>query len=408
MITALNRLFLLLGALFSITLFVLSGPIASLLHNPELETGLKIFSPFPLFTLPAMGVEGIYTALRKTRTIAIYNVVSKLFMLICIVVPVVLFHTGYKEAIIGWGVASFLIFLLAMYLKNRPYCHIKKELVEDFYKQVFDYCLPLVGAFVAGFFISSADQFFISRFWGTETFAEASNGCMSIPIAGMISSSVRAVLLPLFSKADAQGEMAQAVQTYNRAVSKCVVLVFPILLFCIFFAKDIMIFFYGEQYANSGAYLQIFTIRDFIGCLPYFSVLMAIGSTKFYMNMHFIGVLYIWITDYIFAQLGLPPTMFVAVSSSFQVGSAILAYLFIHKKTGIQLLNKTVISSIIRVALHCSIVLTLLLCLSSLIKFKLPLLVSIGIMGALYYLVLVLTSKIVHVDYLESIKLLRQ
>ena len=73
LINGLNRLFLLLGLVFSICIFALSGPISRLLNNPELATGLKLFSPFPLFTLPTMGVEGIYTALKKTGSGKLYR-----------------------------------------------------------------------------------------------------------------------------------------------------------------------------------------------------------------------------------------------------------------------------------------------------------------------------------------------
>ncbi len=60
LINRLTLYFLLIGLCFSVVLYLCSDWIGELLNNPELGVGLKLFSPFPLFTLPAMGVEGIY------------------------------------------------------------------------------------------------------------------------------------------------------------------------------------------------------------------------------------------------------------------------------------------------------------------------------------------------------------
>lgn len=405
LINSMNRLFLLLGAAFSITLFFGADVIAKLLNNPELSVGIRIFSPFPLFTLPTMGVEGIYTALRKTKAIAIYHVVSKVLSLLCIVLPVVVWHTGYREAIIGWGCSSFIMFLVSMYMKNKPYFRVEKVLVQNMYKQVFDYCLPLVGAFIAGFFIHSADQFFISRYYGTESFAEASNGCLSIPIVAMVAGSIKSVLLPVFSKADSKGKLSNELSTYNNAVNKCVVLVFPILLFCAFFAKEIMVFIYGVQYEGSGAYLRVFILRDFVDCFPYLAVLLAIGRTRFYMNMHLIGALIIWALDLLISIVGLPPTSFVAVGSMFQIMIRVASFILIFRVTKINLINKEVTSNIFKVTIDCSISLLLLMLLANSLFKTLPLFLTLVICGILYYAIIIVTGRMVKIDYLEAIKM---
>ena len=127
LVNKMTLLLLIIGGIFSLILFFSSGLIANLLNNQELSSGLKLFSIFPLFTLPTMGVEGIYTTIRKTRTIAIYQIVSKFLMSACIILPVIIWHTGYKAAIIGWGTASFFTFLKAMYMKIMQNKSLKRE-----------------------------------------------------------------------------------------------------------------------------------------------------------------------------------------------------------------------------------------------------------------------------------------
>ena len=50
LVNRLTLMFLGLGAVFSLALFLGADLIAGLLKNPELSTGIKLFSPFPLFT----------------------------------------------------------------------------------------------------------------------------------------------------------------------------------------------------------------------------------------------------------------------------------------------------------------------------------------------------------------------
>lgn len=347
LIVKLNRIFLLLGLAFSVTLYALSNPLSILLKNKELAVGLKIFSIFPLFTLPTMGVEGIYTAIRKTRKIAIYNLITKTVMLISTIIPVVVFKTGYVGAIIGWGIASFISFVIAMYLKSRPYVKVKQELVPNMYKAIFSYSLPLMGAFIAGFVISSANQFFISRYYGTEVFADFSNGCIGIPFVTMIAASVSNVLLPVFSKADSVGTMDNSIKSYHNAVTKTALLIIPVVVFCFFFAKEIMVFLYGGLYESSTKYFRAFILRNIVCVLPYLSILLALGKSKTYMYIHWVGAAFIWITYTIIVILKIDSVWLVITNSILEIFIPLYAMLYIKRKANLQLIPKSLLKSVI-------------------------------------------------------------
>lgn len=404
LINSLNRVFLVLGALFSVVLYVSSDLIAELLKNPELAVGLKIFSIFPLFTLPTLGVEGIYTALRKTKEVAFYQFFSRGIMLLFIVLPVILIKADYKVAVIGWGIASFLTFLVAMYMKNKPYVKIKKEFISNMYKTIFDYSLPLMGAFIAGFFISSADQFFISRYYGTEAFAEYSNGSISIPIVALIAVSIKKVLLPIFSKADNEGTISEAVQTYVNAVKKSINLVFPLIIYAIFFAKEIIVVIYGSKYEASGSYMKYYLIRDFLEVLPYFSVFLALGMSRVYLYMHILGALYVWVFGFVVVTLGLDATMIVLVRSLFYVFCTIFAMWYLYQKRRINLLPNKILVQIFVVLVHSAICayLVIFIAQNSIINNLMPILI-IAITIPIYYLILILTGKMIKINYLESV-----
>ena len=403
LVNGVNRLFILLGLAFSVFLYLSSDLIAGILKNPELSVGLKLFSPFPLFTIPSLGVEGIYTALRKTKYIAIYQTANRLLMLICIVVPVVVFKGTYRSAIIGWGIASFLTFIFAMVMKNRPYVKIKEELVPRMHKTIFNYSLPLVGASLVGMVLHSADQFFISRYYGQVVFADFSNGFIQIPFVGMIAGSVRSVLLPLFSKAESEGNLNEAFGTYNRAVFKSIKLIYPVVFFCLFFAGDIVVLLYGAQYEVSKSYLRASLIRGVADVFPYLSVLLALGKSNVYLFVHLVFAVLIWLVDFIIVSLLLPPVAIALSSSLIQVSIAVSIFLYIKIYHGITLVPIYLLKSMVIIGIHLSVIAGLLVIIREIFFPGSGPYLVLPLAGLLFYSTIIVTGKLIKVDYVGEI-----
>ena len=411
LINGINKIFIISGAAFSLLLFCCAGLIADILKNPDLTLAIRVFSPFPLFTLPTLGVECIYTALKKTRYVAYYSIASRIVSLIFILSPVIIFHSGYIGTIIGWGIANFIIFLIAMYMKNRPYVGIKPELVPNMYKSIFDYCLPLVGAFLAGFGISSAGQFFISRYYGTAAFADFSNGNLSIPFVGMIASSIKSVLTPVISKAHHENNIGLIASTYNNACKNAVMLIFPMLIFTFCFAESIMTFIYGTKYTSSAPFLRAYLLRDFCSAFPYYAILMAFGISKLYMNIHIAGAIFVWGLDclatYVFH---LPAYSMVVNDSMFHILGSIVVFSIIIKKYKLNLFSSDLLKYTLKILVNCIVCAVGTLYIISFAKeihLFTPNTVQLGISVIIYGLLLLLTGRMLKIDYLQSLKRFR-
>ena len=94
LINKLTSIFVLLGAFFSLLLFLGSSAIADVLNNPNLDKALRLFAVVPMLLLPTMGLEGILSTYRKTQFLAIYTITTRILMLLCIALPVMLFNFG--------------------------------------------------------------------------------------------------------------------------------------------------------------------------------------------------------------------------------------------------------------------------------------------------------------------------
>src|SRR6185312_3605704 len=146
---------------------------------------------------PTLGIEGIFSTYKKTIFIGIYNTLTRFLTLLFIVLPVIVFKGSYITAIYGWVIVSFISLLIAFYFKGIPFKGLQSEKASLSYKEIFSYSLPLVSSSIWGIAIRSADQFYISRFFGSAVFAEFSNGFIQLPLVSMVTGATSIVLMPV-------------------------------------------------------------------------------------------------------------------------------------------------------------------------------------------------------------------
>ncbi|HBX46830.1 MAG TPA: hypothetical protein DEG28_13255 [Porphyromonadaceae bacterium] len=364
LIKKITNLLFLMGAIFSILLFLSASSIATFLNNPDLELPLKIFSPVPLLMLPTMGLEGIFATYRRTQFIALYNILSKVFMLLCVALPVVLFKGAYIQAIIGLVISSFINFLIALYIEFLPVKNAGTDRCSITYKEIFKFSLPLMYAGIWGIIISSADQFFISRFFGTNVFAEFSNGSLELPFVGMIITATSTVLMPLFSKQiyDKEDPKKVILPVWKNVFEKTVKLIYPLVLFCWFFADTLMIVLYGQKYEESGIYFRIKLIVNFFTLISYYPLIIAMRANKFYANVHLIHAIFLIILDVLCIKLFSSPYLITIISVICRIGNVFCMLLYISNYFNIRLLELIPLRLMLNIFIPSVIMLLLIKC----------------------------------------------
>lgn len=328
-INKITHLFILMGLVFSLFLFTCSGIIAKALNNNDLSFALKIFSPTPFFLLQTFGLEGIYASFQKTAYFTIYTISTRIFTVIITVLPVFLFHGNYIHAIIGFDLASLVTFILALFMKSLPVREETHKPSNLSYRKILSFSLPLLYAAVWGLAINSTTQFFISRYYGNTAFADFSNGFMEIPFASMVVSAIAAVLLPRLSELE-NGDSTQKediVALWRSALIKSAKIIFPILVFSIVFARLIMVCLYGNTYATSSIYFQIKNTSSLFYIVPFAPIMLAIGKTKTFANIHMVTAFLIVILEFICIQVTASPIVLAVVS---ELCNVLKLYLMMH------------------------------------------------------------------------------
>ncbi len=403
-----NRFLFFTGLFFSGSLFLTAPSISSLLKNPELAEGLQLFSMVPLLLVPTLGIEGIFSAYRKTGFIAIYNTLSRLLMLLCIVVPVIFFDGGIMAAIYGWISASALTLLVALWFKKVPFRKVKSEKADISSKEIFAYSFPIAMASLWGILVKAADQFYVSRYFGAVTFAEFSNGFIELPLVGMITSATSVVLMPVFSKIiHEKGSKEEMIRVWKSALYKSAILIYPFVIFFLFFSREIMTLLYSEAYKASGIYFQINMFLNLFNIILFAPLLFAMGKTRFYARVHMWLALIIWISGYFVVQWFESPVAIAILSVGLAIAKIIMFVFFIAKFLGIKVFELIPVKSIIRILVHTILcVLSVYLALSSIVWDYVV--VKVLVHFILYGMLLLLTAGLFRLDYIQFARPLLQ
>jgi O-antigen/teichoic acid export membrane protein len=403
-----TKVLFLLGALFSIFLFVFSGVIADLLKNPELRYGLKVFSPIPMLLLPTLGIEGIFSTYKKTFYIAVFNTLSRLLMLLFIVLPVIIFNGSYIYAIYGWLVVSFLSLIIAVLFKRIPFRGVKAEKSNLSYKQVFAYSLPLVTASLWGIAIRSSDQFFISRFFGTEIFAEFSNGFIDIPFVGMVTGATSTVLLPLFSKIvhnqQAKSHIEEILTLWRNALTKSALIIYPIVVFFTFNAKETVVILFSNTYLNSAIYFQIAMVLNFFNIIVFAPLLFSMGETKFYSNLHMYFAFIAWGLGYLVVIVFNSPVALAVFSVLMAILRALISLKHVSSLLKVSFVAMFPIKDFSILIFHSTITIVVVKTLVNLMHFQLNDFANIILIFVGFTSILLVTARFFNLDYLSVIK----
>jgi O-antigen/teichoic acid export membrane protein len=400
-----SKLLFFFGMAFSIVLFAFSGLIAQILKNPELEIGLRYFSPIPMLLLPTLGIEGIFSTYKKTIYIAIYNTITRILMLLCIVLPVILLQGTYLYAIYGWIAVSVFSLGIAWYFKGIPFKNVTIEKANLRFKEIFSYSIPLVTASLAGVAIKSADQFYVSRYFGAEVFAEFANGFIELPFVAMITGATSTVLMPVFSKFFYEKRnINELISTWQNALNKSALMIYPLVVFFIVFAKDTVVLLYSEKYAISSQYFQINMVLNFFNIIVFAPLLFSMGKTKLYSNVHVGIAISVWIIDYILVLIFDNPIAIAISSTTFNIFKIILFIYLVTKILKVSFFSFFPVYNLLKYLGHALIaVISVKIILDYIITIE-SIIFNFIISFTLFALLLLASSPIFKINYLEIIK----
>ena len=279
-----NRIFIVTGFVFAVALWCGSSMIAGVLGNPALCGALRCFAPVPAFLFPVMGMEGVMASCRRTSYATLYVILNRVFNLICVVLPVAVWHCGASGAALGLTLSSAACCVVGIKLMRLPFRGISERPSVLTASEILRYSLPLMSAGIWGILIQSAPQFFVSRWYGAEAFAEFANGFIELPFAGMLIGAIAGVLLPEVSRlaSEGDGNEGKVIEIWRSTFRKSASIIYPLAIFACVYASEIIGLLYGSRYDGAAVYFRIVTVVNLIRVVPYAPVMLGLGMGRQY------------------------------------------------------------------------------------------------------------------------------
>lgn len=273
------------GALF--TLFLLCGGseyLARQFNNPDLAGTLRVIAWYPLFLLPVSGLGACLLVNNRAKQVAVYNIGSRLVMLVTVLLPVFIWRTSFA-GVVGFVMAAVVVMAPALWLMSRA---ADTGVFKPDRRGVLDqlkFAVPLGLAGTIGQLSINLDKILISKYYDPETFAVYINGAMEIPLIAMITGSATAVLLPDMTRYIGAANYNEALQLWKRAAVKCALVIYPVMGFLLVMAPDVMVFLYGPKYIESAAPFRLYLLLLPVRVAFFSAIFISSGKSKLVLIM---------------------------------------------------------------------------------------------------------------------------
>ncbi len=277
-----DNMALLMGGGLLFSLFIAFGGhqlLAMRFDNPDLRHTLPWMFPYPLLLMPIAGMAAVLVCADRTRTLAVYNVVSSLVLTISGIVAVLVTKSYAAPVLVRIFVPA--IFLpVAIYLMFKAVPGTIRQPRWTSMQEMVLYSVPLGLATMLGSITLQMHSIIVASICSPEDFAVYINGAMEIPAIGIVTGSITTVVFAEMSALCARGDKTAALQLFHKASIKSACILFPVMCFLLATAKPFITFLYSEQYHASVLPFVIYLFVLPVRIVVYGSALMALGMTR--------------------------------------------------------------------------------------------------------------------------------
>jgi len=161
----------------------------------------------------------------------------------------------------------------------------KASVTLSFMKEIVKFSLPLGLSIVLGVIVKYTDKMVVSILLDERTFAVFTNGAFEVPFVSMISSSLFVILTPTIVKYANQNNFATIRNIWKRAGKTLMVLIVPIAVTLIVFAKYFVVILFSDKYIDSIPVFMVYQTLLIIRLYVFSPIYIAFNKTSVYFKI---------------------------------------------------------------------------------------------------------------------------
>lgn len=148
-------------------------------------------------------------------------------------------------------------------------------------KEIFRVATPLAMTSIIERLVFYIDGIMISGMLSTTDYALYRAGAVELPFIASLYGSVAAVVLPEVARLFFNHQHGEIIRLKKKVISTTAFLVYPVLVYLLFFAEPIVSFYLSEKYIASTMVFAIFNLTLLIRINDYQDIIIVSGNTRF-------------------------------------------------------------------------------------------------------------------------------
>jgi O-antigen/teichoic acid export membrane protein len=279
-----------MGCIFAIVVWCGGAEfLAERFNNSKLARLLLIYSPYALLALPVTAISACLVACNKVTLLTIFNVSSK-FLFFPFVIGFVLIWRTPAAAISGTVLTAFLIFIPALFIMfGATTGETWKPTRNNMWEQL-KYSVPLGLAGMFGIISMNLDKALVSFMCPPEVFAVYANGAIEIPMIGIVTGSVMAILIPEFAGMYQCKDITSIVKLWHSAMIKCSLVILPIMIYLYVMAPEFIKLIFSKEYVDSVYPFRVYLLALPVRITQFGAIFMAAGKNQLILYRAMIGL----------------------------------------------------------------------------------------------------------------------
>lgn len=167
------------------------------------------------------------------------------------------------------------------------------------------YILAMGSVALVSVFNGYMDQIMVSMMLSVSEYSNLRIGAFQIPFIGIITGSLLTVMIPIISKYYKKNEYDNIIDIWKLSIEKASILLVPIVIFCLVFASEIIISFFGDKFIGAVVIFQVYMFQWLRAVVIFGGVMGAIGLEKeLFKNTIFITILNVILNYILILQFG--------------------------------------------------------------------------------------------------------
>jgi O-antigen/teichoic acid export membrane protein len=291
---------------------IFSHQIASLLNNASLEIYLPLLGYLTLATVSSMQIEGILIGMNRMNERLVIEMGMEILKSMAIIGAFYFFNSlKVVLVLLSLLMTIRLLITVATILSYKKKEGLKFSDAPSLMMSQLKFGLPLGLSRILQN-ILNIENFFISSFFSLAQFTYYTVGCFENPLVNATRTSMYEIINIEMIDALKHEGTSRAIRIWKEMSRKLFLIIIPLVIFMIFFGKEIIVFIFSEKYLPSVSFFMVFNLYLIVGALNPEPLFRANSKTHVALKIKIIGlsigvllfVLGAWLGGPIWALIG--------------------------------------------------------------------------------------------------------